>query len=452
MGDGRVHVERQTEAGYDEVDCPLPAVVTVTAGVVEPRYPSFKGIMAAKSKPVDQLTVADLGLDAGQVGAAGARQEVTDVTAADERKAGEIVVDEGEGYENIVAGSSSSSSWSDAAPAPALAPHPRRRACRSTRFGSSPSPPRASPRAPPSSCSPRRAPWAAPPRPWRGAPTPPRWPASSATSAPPPSTTWVTSVTPCPARPWPAPSPSLVASGNRPDVILVPASYDGRDIAGRLSVRLDLPVITNVVDLVDRRRRRALPARAVRRRPGGDGPLHRRAPVDLRGAGQVLRGRARRRRRGRQVAAAPVPELGATNGAKVLARHAEERTGPKLDEAEVVVSGGRGLGGAEHYAMIEELAKLLHGAAGASRAIVDAGWVPYSHQVGQTGKTVKPTVYIACGISGATQHLVGMKGSKNIVAINKDQDAPIFSVADLGIVGDVHKVVPKLIEALKARS
>ncbi len=103
VGDGRVHVERQTEAGYDEVDCPLPAVVTVTAGVVEPRYPSFKGIMAAKSKPVDQLTVADLGLDAGQVGAAGARSEVTDVTAADERKAGEIVVDEGEGYENIVA-------------------------------------------------------------------------------------------------------------------------------------------------------------------------------------------------------------------------------------------------------------------------------------------------------------------------------------------------------------
>jgi electron transfer flavoprotein beta subunit len=97
-----VHVERQTEAGYDEVECPLPAVVTVTAGVVEPRYPSFKGIMAAKSKPLEQLTVSDLGLGPDQVGAAGARQEVTDVSQAEERKAGEIVVDEGDGYEHIV--------------------------------------------------------------------------------------------------------------------------------------------------------------------------------------------------------------------------------------------------------------------------------------------------------------------------------------------------------------
>jgi electron transfer flavoprotein alpha subunit len=135
----------------------------------------------------------------------------------------------------------------------------------------------------------------------------------------------------------------------------------------------------------------------------------------------------------------------------VKERFVEESSGPKLDEATIVVSGGRGLGEAEKYEMIESLAKLVKGAPGASRAVVDAGWVPYSYQVGQTGKVVKPTVYLACGISGATQHLVGMKGSANIIAINKDEEAPIFGIADLGIVGDVHKVLPRLIEALEAR-
>ena len=146
-----------------------------------------------------------------------------------------------------------------------------------------------------------------------------------------------------------------------------------------------------------------------------------------------------------------VPDSGKSGGAKVVNRHVEERSGPSLDEAAVVVAGGRGLGEADKYVMIEELAKALNGAPGASRAIVDAGWVPYSYQVGQTGKVVKPTVYIAAGISGATQHMVGMKGSKNIIAINKDAEAPIFGISDLGIVGDVHKVLPALLEALKNR-
>jgi electron transfer flavoprotein alpha subunit len=148
----------------------------------------------------------------------------------------------------------------------------------------------------------------------------------------------------------------------------------------------------------------------------------------------------------------PAVDAGRAAEAKVLDHHVEEQQGPKLEEAAVVVSGGRGIGAAENYGpLVEELAKQLKGAWGASRAIVDAGWVPYALQVGQTGKTVKPKVYIALGISGATQHLVGMKNSDNIIAVNKDGEAPIFSVADLGIVGDVHKVVPALLEALKAK-
>ncbi|MHB1709814.1 MAG: electron transfer flavoprotein subunit alpha/FixB family protein [Acidimicrobiales bacterium] len=243
---------------------------------------------------------------------------------------------------------------------------------------------------------------------------------------------------------------AAILTGNGPDAVLFPATYDGRDIAGRLSVKIDKPVLTNVVGLAAGDgglvTQHAIfgGAQIATARFVGDGPglfviRPKSFPAESCGGGAAV------------IVAAPAPDGDAGDAAKIVARHVEERIGPKLDEADVVVSGGRGLGEKENYALIEELATLLKGAPGASRAIVDAGWVPYSHQVGQTGKTVKPTVYLACGISGATQHLVGMKNSKNIVAINKDRDAPIFSVADLGIVGDVHKVVPKLIETLKAR-
>jgi electron transfer flavoprotein alpha subunit len=244
---------------------------------------------------------------------------------------------------------------------------------------------------------------------------------------------------------------AAAVAGGGPDALLIPHTYDGRDIAARLSSKLDRPVLTNVTDLRLDGDRLVVGAAIfggsllVDTVFTGSGPnlvvvKPKSFAAEEGGAGSG------------RVEPLAVPDTGATNAARIVNRHVEERVGPKLDEAEVVVSGGRGLGEAGKYQMIEELAKLLKGAPGASRAIVDAGWVPYSHQVGQTGKTVKPTLYIACGISGATQHLVGMKGAKNIVAINKDKEAPIFSVADLGVVGDVHKVVPKLIEAIKARS
>jgi len=126
----------------------------------------------------------------------------------------------------------------------------------------------------------------------------------------------------------------------------------------------------------------------------------------------------------------------------------EEKTGPQLEDSKIVISAGRGMVDVENLKFIEELANKLNAAIGGTRAIVDAGWMPYSQQVGQTGKTVKPDVYIACGISGATQHQVGMKDSKFIIAINKDEESPIFQIADLGVVGDTLSIIPKLIDSL----
>ena len=244
---------------------------------------------------------------------------------------------------------------------------------------------------------------------------------------------------------------TIIDGGDSPDVIMFPQNYEGRDTIARLSVKLNRTVFTNSIDIADSS------DGVVATTPvfggnilvetvfTGPGPHL----VSFRPKSFVAEPASGGTP---EIVAVTVPDLGTQGGARVVATHTEQTTGPKLDEAAIVVSGGRGLGEAGNYSLIEDLAKLLKGAPGASRAIVDAGWVPYSYQVGQTGKVVKPSVYIAAGISGATHHMVGMKGSKNIIAINKDKEAPIFGIADLGIVGDIHKVLPKLIEALKSRS
>ena len=131
--------------------------------------------------------------------------------------------------------------------------------------------------------------------------------------------------------------------------------------------------------------------------------------------------------------------------------HAEPSSGPSIEDADVIVAGGRGLGSPDNFTLAEELAKALGGAGGATRAVVDAGWYPYSAQIGQTGKTVSPKLYVALGISGAIQHKVGMQSSGTIVAINKDPNAPIFEFSDLGVVGDLHEIVPKLTELVRQR-
>lgn len=233
-----------------------------------------------------------------------------------------------------------------------------------------------------------------------------------------------------------------------PDLILFATTYASRDVAGRLQAKTGTALMSNAIDV-------ASVSRARTQIAGGtlfvdvelDGP----APhlVLVRPKSFVAEPA------GGTAEVVPVdveipPEL---KTARRVERHEESASGPKLEEARVVISGGRGLQEASNFSLLDQLAATLGNAAvGASRAVVDAGWVPYSYQVGQTGKTVKPDVYIAVGISGALQHVVGMKGAKRIVAINKDADAPILRIADLGVVGDLFQIVPALTEEVRKRA
>ena len=232
----------------------------------------------------------------------------------------------------------------------------------------------------------------------------------------------------------------------KPSVVLVPFTAMGKDLAPRVAAKVGAGLASDCVALS------AVGGRLVARRPTYAGKAY--ANVEWAGEPQLASLRPNVFALG-ELDASRQPEVvkataDASARARVTALRAAAQGKVQLTEAQVIVSGGRGLKGPEHFHLVEELAEAMGAATGASRAVVDAGWVDHTMQVGQTGKTVSPSLYVACGISGAIQHLAGMSSSKCIVAINKDPDAPIFKVADFGILGDVFEVLPRLTAAAKA--
>lgn len=236
----------------------------------------------------------------------------------------------------------------------------------------------------------------------------------------------------------------------KPEIMLIGATNIGRDLGPRISARVHTGLTADCtkldVDLENRRLMQTRPAFGGNLMATIICPDHRPQMSTVR-PGVMEKAKYDENRTGEIIKT--TPDLSSDDiRAKVLEVVKGGKAEVQLEESKIIVSGGRGLGNTEGFKLIEDLANKLGGVVGASRATVDAGWIDHGHQVGQTGKTVRPTLYIACGISGAIQHLAGMQESKVIVAINKDAEAPIFKVADYGIVGDVYEILPELIAAL----
>jgi electron transfer flavoprotein alpha subunit len=233
-----------------------------------------------------------------------------------------------------------------------------------------------------------------------------------------------------------------------PDLVLFGFTHDSREVAGRLAARLGVGLISNAGDVV------AKDGAFVAKVPYFGGAKV--ASLRANNKPAIILVRPKSFEASEAGGTAEIKKLDlsvpeSSRRAHIVERVVEASEKVKLEDAKVVISGGRGMGGPDNFPLLEDLANALGGAVGASRAVVDAGWVPYSMQVGQTGKSVRPGVYIAVGISGAMQHTVGMKASKIIIAINKDAEAPIMKMADLGVVGDALKIVPALTAAVKAK-
>jgi electron transfer flavoprotein alpha subunit len=236
---------------------------------------------------------------------------------------------------------------------------------------------------------------------------------------------------------------------HQPAVMLFASSYSGRDVASSLSAKLDCGVISDVGDF-------QITGSGIEATIPALGASYQNTSTLLSEGTKLLLVRPKSFEPKFNEQPLVVEDVAAAADRALCKVHMKERVtvkreGPQLDGAKMIISGGRGLKGEENFTLLKDLADVLGGAVGASRAAVDAGWVPYAMQIGQTGKTVKPDVYIAVGISGAVQHLSGMKTAKFIVTINRDAEAPIFQYTDFGVVGDLFKIVPQLIEEIKKR-